>query len=180
MTPNRTRRKGLAIIPALVCLLLVSLLCVAMIKLSRTQRNAARDEQSRMQVEWLAESGASRARARLAADPDYRGETWKIPAEAIGGHKPAQVTIAVEAVENQAKRRRVRIVAGSSSGGGQAVKQSKQFVLEPRTKTETRGDRHEPWNAAPLRGIYPDRIAGRDRDHRRVDRSVAPGGAGGT
>ena len=86
MTPNRRpTARGLAIVPALVCLVLVTMLCAAMLKLAHAQRGATRDEERRMQAEWLAESGAARASARLAADAGYRGETWDVPAAALGG-----------------------------------------------------------------------------------------------
>ena len=131
---RRPARKGLAIVPALVCLLLVTMLCAAMLKQSRTRRDALRDEQRRMQAEWLAESGADRASARLSIDPDYRGETWEIPAGALGGGLPGRVTIAVEADKDRPRRRRVRVEADYPPGVENRARQRTVRTVELRTK----------------------------------------------
>ena len=133
MTRKRTRRKGLVIIPALVCLLLVTLLCGAMLKLAKTRRDVARDEERRMQAEWLAESGLSRASARLAADGGYRGETWDVPARALGGELTGRVTIAVVPDKDRPGRRSVRVEADYPPGPDRA-RQSKHTIVDLRTE----------------------------------------------
>jgi hypothetical protein len=134
MTANRRpARKGLAIVPALVCLLLVTLLCAALLKQSRTRRDSSRDEQRRMQAEWLAESGAERAAARLSVDPEYRGETWEIPAGSLGGD-PGRVTIAVEAVKDRPGRRSVRVEADYPPGREHRARHTQRRTVELRTR----------------------------------------------
>lgn len=131
MTWNRPRRRGLALVPALACLVLVTMLCGAMLKLVQTHRGAARDEERRMQAEWLAESGAARASARLAADDSYKGETWDIPTATLDG--AGRVTIVVEAVEKAPGRRRVRVEADYPSGDdAHRARQSKQWTVDLR------------------------------------------------
>lgn len=132
---RRPARKGLAIVPALVCLLLVTMLCAALLKQSRTRRLAARDEQRRMQAEWLAESGADRASARLSIDPDYRGETWEIAAGNLGG-LPGRVTIAVEADKDHPGRRHVRVNANYPPGVENRATQRTQRTVELQTKRD--------------------------------------------
>jgi hypothetical protein len=49
----------------------------------------------RVQAARLAEAGLARAVARRAADPQYAGEVWSVPAESLGGIYPAKVQIRV-------------------------------------------------------------------------------------
>lgn len=111
MTRSMTPRRGLALVPALVCVVLVGLLCAAVLRLAHAQRGVAAAEGRRMQAEWLAESGLARASARLAADPGYKGETWELSPAALGSDEAGVVRIAVEPVESDKARRRVRVVA---------------------------------------------------------------------
>jgi Tfp pilus assembly protein PilX len=112
-TRQRRPRRGLALIPALVCLVLVGMLCALALRSAHTQRMATATEQRRLQAEWLAESGAARASARLAADADYKGETWDVAATALGGetHGAGVVRIKVEPVEGGRGRRRIHVEA---------------------------------------------------------------------
>lgn len=136
MTAKPTARRGLAIVPALVCLVLVTLLCGAMLRQAHTQRGLARDEQRRMQAEWLAESGLARASARLAADPGYQGETWEIPARALGGPSSGVVRIKVVPGGGRPTRRRVRVEADFPREDVHRARLSKQLTidLEPENK----------------------------------------------
>ncbi len=131
MTPRPTDRKGLAIVPALVCLMLVGMLCGAMLRQAKTRRDLARDVGDRAQAEWLAESGAARATARLAADRAYRGESWDVPARALGGDSAGKVTIAVS---DRKGRRGVRVEADYPVGPHRA-RHSKEWTVELRTET---------------------------------------------
>ncbi len=79
---RRPPRQGVALIPALVCLVLVGMLCALALRTTHTQRVVGIAEHRRLQAEWLAESGLARAAARLAADPSYKGETWDVPGAA--------------------------------------------------------------------------------------------------
>jgi hypothetical protein len=138
MTAKRpTNRRGLAIVPALVCLVLVTMLCALMLKQAHTRRVLAGDEERRMQAEWLAESGLARASARLSAKPGYRGETWEIPPRALGGASAARVSIVVEPVEDPSGRRRARVVVRADYPGGDdhRARQSKHLIVELRPDT---------------------------------------------
>ena len=135
MTSKRPARRGLALVPALVCLLLVTMLCAGMLRLSRTRRGVARDEERRVQAEWLAESGAARASARLSADGGYRGETWEIPARDLGETAAGRVTIVVKTVEKSPGLRRVRVESEYPSGVSHRAKQSKDLILDLRPES---------------------------------------------
>lgn len=114
---RRTRsRRGIALVPAMVCLLLVGLLLTASLRMARTQRGAASEAEKRVQAEWLAESGMSRAVARLAADRKYAGETWKVPGKALGNESGATVEIGIEPVPEKSAERRIRVQASYPAG----------------------------------------------------------------
>jgi len=126
---SRTRR-GIALVPAMVCLLLVGLLLTASLKMARTQKLAAHEAEKRAQAEWLAESGLSRAVARLVADKKYTGETWKVPGEALAGRAEARVEIAVEPLAEKSGKRRIRVQASYPAGEASGrARQTKTLVV---------------------------------------------------
>jgi hypothetical protein len=132
MTVRRPNRRGLVIIPALVCLVLVTLLCGVLLRQASLGRMAAHGEERRMQAEWLAESGLARASARLAADRGYRGETWGIPPDALGG-RAGVVRIAVEPLEDTKtvrRRARVRAEADYPRGDDRRARLSKTLIID--------------------------------------------------
>ena len=122
-------RRGLVIIPAMICLVLAALICGALLKLASTQRSTVRAEEQRAQAEWLAESGAARAAARLGTDRRYRGESWEIGAEALGG-RPGLVKVEVETPADHPARRRVRVEADYPRGSDRRARVSKTVTLE--------------------------------------------------
>jgi hypothetical protein len=77
--PNK-RSRGLTVIAVIVCLILITLISLAMLKLGLAQHTQVRAQEHRLQAEWLAESGMQRALAALARDREYAGETWPIQA----------------------------------------------------------------------------------------------------
>src|SRR5436305_2022668 len=92
---GRDRRRAMITIVVLVCLLVITLMAAALIRLTRSHHALLRNEERTLQAEWLAEPALRRASARLADDPKYAGETWSIPAEDLGGPDPGAVTIVV-------------------------------------------------------------------------------------
>ena len=89
--------RGMTVVAVLVCLIILTLISGAVLKVGVAQRELARSQERRLQAEWLAESGAERAIARLARDRDYAGETWsRQPADlgqserAAGGTSPTR------------------------------------------------------------------------------------------
>ena len=90
-----------------------------------------------MQAEWLAESGAARASARLQADNAYHGETWDVPASALGGRDEGRVTIVVEPLKDSPGSRRVRVEADYPRGDVDhyRARHSKHFHVDLRPET---------------------------------------------
>jgi Tfp pilus assembly protein PilX len=89
--------RGMISVAALVCLLVMTLICGSLLRTIQTQRALVRSEERRLQAEWLAESGLERAYVRLANDPAYTGETWTLSADQLGGMDAGSVTISVGA-----------------------------------------------------------------------------------
>ena len=77
-------RRGMTVVAVLVCLLVMMLLGAALLKLALAEREQQPRSERRLQAEWLVESGLERARARLAADASYAGETWPLSAADLG------------------------------------------------------------------------------------------------
>ena len=76
--------------------MVIALMAGSLIRLGLARRARIRTEERTWQAEWLAESGLERAAARLAADRDYRGETWEPSAEELGGPWSGRVLIEIE------------------------------------------------------------------------------------
>ncbi len=123
------RRKGLAIFPAFVCLILVTLMSGVLLKLAASHRSLTRSEQRKAQADWLVESGVSRAAARLTLDSAYRGETWEIPASEMAGGAAAIVRITVESVEKNKQGRSIRIEADYPRGDALRARSSKSLSI---------------------------------------------------
>lgn len=116
------RRQGTALIIAMICLLLASALTVSLVQVAVLQREQVLRDEWQLQAEWLAESALDRAAARLVADPEYAGETWRpqLPGEAepLGrveiaverGDEPGrvQVTAVADVPDDPDERARVR------------------------------------------------------------------------
>jgi hypothetical protein len=143
------------VVPALVCLVLATLLCGVLLRQSAARRRSMRVEERRMQAEWLAESGLARARSRLAASHNYTGETWTIPATALGAaerraDEGGVVTIRVGPVDGQPSRRLVRVEATYPRAGDDRARQSKALTLELKPEPEREREREpEPRPETP-------------------------------
>jgi Tfp pilus assembly protein PilV len=101
----------------------------SMLGTAAAHRRALRTELWRVQAQWLAESGLERAAWRLAADPQYTGEVWKLPAEQLDGTAAAAVRIEVETVSDQPNRRLVRAQADYPDDPHDRARQTKEAVV---------------------------------------------------
>jgi Tfp pilus assembly protein PilV len=144
MRPVRTKSsRGLTVVAVIVCLIVVTTISLAMLKFGLAEREQARALERRHQAEWLAASGMSRALSRLAADREYAGEVWSIPAEELWPAEDAApagptattrppaaiVTIRVERPQGAAERRLVRVSADFPSDSPRRSRQSKQRLI---------------------------------------------------
>jgi hypothetical protein len=97
----RRRRYGAAVV-AIIALFVVSLTLFGLWAQSSIRgRQQLATRQFRWQAERLAEAGLARAAARRAADPAFRDETWKVPADQLKERHAAEVRIHVERDQNR-------------------------------------------------------------------------------
>lgn len=94
--PQHHSRRGAALVVALIALMIASMLGGVLVRRALDTNRRAALLAREAQVEALWQSGLDRTRARLAADPSYKGETWTIPATSLGGRSSGRVTIRVE------------------------------------------------------------------------------------
>jgi len=114
----------------LVCAMVALAILVSMVKLAAADRRMVDQQSWQVQAAWLAESGLERAAWRLAADADYKGETWTLPTVQVAATDAAVVRIQVETIPEQPNRRLVRVQADYPDHPQHRARESKQAVLE--------------------------------------------------
>lgn len=132
-----TNRSGAALVAALICLLIVSMIVGAMLTSLSLELRASRNRQRQLQATWLARGAMERAEASLRANTDYTEETWKIAAvdfkedaanQTALNSEDATVAISVRAGERESQKR-VSIVATIGAGTKQ-TRCEKQIIVE--------------------------------------------------
>ena len=86
-------RSGTVLVAALVALAIVMSLLATMLLAAVQARRQLWVERDARQCDLLLRAGVQRARFRLAADPEYAGETWLLAADAFDDGRHGQVTI---------------------------------------------------------------------------------------
>jgi len=124
------RRRGAVLLVAVVSIAVASVIFLSLLRLSVAERSRVDTEAWQVQAAWLAESALERAVARLADDPAYQGETWKLSAEDLGTRHGAAVTIQTETVAEQKQRRLIRVEADYPDRLQRRARCSKQIVVE--------------------------------------------------
>ena len=108
---NRRPRRGIVLIALMIFLAVAMAMVLAWLKLAGLERRQLRSLQAQAQATWLAESALQRAAARLAADPQYSGETWKLTPADLGGRDAGEVVIRVDAIADQPAERSIIVQA---------------------------------------------------------------------
>jgi hypothetical protein len=101
----------MAMISVLVILMILGGFSLTLARTLASKRRILRNEEQRIQAEWLAEAGIERAAARWKATGEATAETWMIPPEELGGRGGGKVTIAFDPPMPESKSRHVRITA---------------------------------------------------------------------
>ena len=127
--------RGLTVVVVLVCLIIITLVSGSVLKIGLAQRELARAQERRLQAEWLAESGAQRALARLSADSTYTGETWSVSADDLGqsekaSESAASVAIVIERVAADPAFRRVLVTADYPRDPPQRARNTSEFMID--------------------------------------------------
>jgi hypothetical protein len=97
-------------------------------------RRHLRAERHLRQTELLLRAGADLAAFRLARDPAYSGETWRVASDQVAGTGDAQVTIGV-GHESEQPSWQVRVVAEYPAGSDRSIRRSRTFSL-PRSTSQ--------------------------------------------
>jgi Tfp pilus assembly protein PilX len=130
---SRARHRGLTAVAVLVCLIIITMISGAVVRVALARRDEARAHERSLQAEWLAEAGIQRALARLDADPAYSGETWEIAAPDLDSADGALVTITVGPAPGDPKRRVVRARADYPRDPPRRARCTRSLELGPRT-----------------------------------------------
>ncbi len=113
---------------ALACLLVATSIALAMLHSSLRARRQLHTERDRRQCEMLLQLGAERARVRLAADTEYRGEVINVPSEAVTGRGAGRITTQISP---QDSGWRVRVQAEYPLDQRFTTKRSQEFDIAP-------------------------------------------------
>jgi Tfp pilus assembly protein PilV len=121
----------------LICVMVALAILLSLVKLAAAGRRMVDQQSWQVQAVWLAESGLERAAWRLAADGDYPGETWTLPADQLAVDQSfasvpdaAVVQIRVETIPEQPNRRLVRVQADYPDHPQHRARESAQAVVE--------------------------------------------------
>jgi len=114
----------------LVCIAVASAVFVSILRTGYSQRQRARLALWQIQARWLAQSGLERARATLAERPDYAGETWRLPAQQLGGQDAGVVRIEVQALPGEPKQRLISVQADYPDHSQHRARESRQWVVD--------------------------------------------------
>jgi hypothetical protein len=123
---------------ALVCLVLLTVIGGALLRLVLLERKLLDSRERLCQSRWLVEAGLERAAARLAAEPDYQGETWTLPPAEIGGPEPGVVNIQVVMAPERPTWRRIVVQSDYPRDGRRRARTSKQIEVEAQPSGEAR------------------------------------------
>ncbi len=127
-SPCQTRDGSLSV-AVLVILAVVMMLFSASIRLLAVERKELSARQDRMQTECLADAGLRRARAQLALDDAYTGETWPVESKSLAGHGDGIVHIHVTTIADRTDARQVRATAEYPQSGQQRCRRTREIVL---------------------------------------------------
>ena len=123
-------RRGVLLLSVLVGLAIVMLLVTAWFRTIGLERRYVRAAADRAQAELLAAAGLERARAQLAADPDFISETWRIAPEELGKRGGAVVTITVSQPADHPQARRVAVHAEFPDEGPRRARRTRTSTLQ--------------------------------------------------
>lgn len=122
------RRRGFAVLSTLVCLLIVVSIVGSMIQGAIRARRQMHVERDCRQSESLLSAGAARAVSRLASDPNFVGDVWQLPSEAIVSNGAGRVTCEISPPTGDGSRQ-LRVVAEYPIDRDFPVRRSQTFNI---------------------------------------------------
>ena len=104
-------QRGMALIIVITMFAIVMTFCAAWTKATLGRLHQQQLAEQQAQASWLAESGVRRGAARVAADANYDGESWLVPAAEIARLADARVEIQVAIDDDAAQVAKITAVA---------------------------------------------------------------------
>ena len=123
-------RRAMLLISVLLCLSVAMVLFASWMKTITREQQHVRNAQQQVQADYLAAAGIARAKAYLAIDPGYAGETWRLGRESLAASSGATVVIRVAAITDGPRQRQVTVEATFPQDGPHRARRSKQITLE--------------------------------------------------
>lgn len=105
----RRNRQGTVLVIFMISLAMLSMTAAAMLRVTLLQRSMVRNNELRIQSEWLFQSAVVRASSQLKSNAEYSGEEWNISAESLGQTSNAVAKISIETVEGKTNERQASI-----------------------------------------------------------------------
>jgi len=128
--PKPRHRDGLVLMAVMVFLAAIAIVGGVILKVALAEREQARNQEVRLQAEWLVESAVERAAARLREHTEYAGEVWTVPAGKLARGCDCVANIIVDPIEGQPRLRRVRVRVDLSRDSVRVARQSKDVTVE--------------------------------------------------
>ncbi|MGD9719848.1 MAG: hypothetical protein AB7O59_01370 [Pirellulales bacterium] len=122
-------RAGYVLVSVIVCLTVVMILTVTWVRTIVLEHRQVRAAADGVQAEYLAAAGVARAKAQLAAQPGYSGETWRIDREVLQARAGATVTIRVSDASSPAGARTLVVEAVFPADSAQQARRTQQFTV---------------------------------------------------
>jgi len=135
---KRGRRAPTAyvLVGVIICLTVVMVIATAWMKTIVLEHKHVRAAAHGVQAEYLAASGVERAMARLAEDPGYSGETWRVDRRSLQSRDGATVTIRVLRAPEDPPTRRIRVTAEYPDEGTARAQRTSEISIQLPTAGE--------------------------------------------
>ncbi|WP_165227424.1 hypothetical protein [Aquisphaera insulae] len=137
-TTIRSARRGMAAVAVLVCLVVLTMISGALLRLGVVRRDGLLVHEREAQSQWLAQAGLERGLARLASNASYAGETWTLSRADLGlggtareGRADDPAAVIVIKVEQDGASRHLVIHADYPPEAPRRARSSLQVELEP-------------------------------------------------
>ncbi len=124
------RPAGVILAAVLISLFVVMLIGAELTRTIMLHHRQTRLSESQQQSFWLAESALQRAVHALTKSPeDYKGETWRVPAEALGAGSPGVAIIQVEPAADPETGRVIRVQAYYPEDGAHRILHERELSV---------------------------------------------------
>jgi hypothetical protein len=126
---SHRRRRGAVLAAALVEFAVAAAILFTVLQGMVSHQRQLLIEQRQLQAQWLAQGGVDRAVAQLRKSADYRGETWRVPADELDGTAPGEVKINLDAVADQPDDLHLIVEANYPSDSVHSSQQTREAII---------------------------------------------------